>query len=192
MQRTNELTTQTNDLITRTNDLTIQTNSLLTKMNELTTQTNNLSTRINELNTQSSNLLTRTNELTAQTNNITNNPGKRKHLQVYVPHFFRSFSVFNSPVPIGYVYVQYPDMPVPWTLWPSVSWLQITSNYAGLFFRAEGGNSNAFDSGIQAASSPRITRMEFTGNSVPNSPNVGLSYNSNEFTSAWYFIVKLK
>lgn len=54
------------------------------------------------------------------------------------------------------MYVQYPGMPEPNTLWPSVKWEQITSQYAGLFFRAEGGTSLSFDGGQQNDISPRI------------------------------------
>lgn len=54
------------------------------------------------------------------------------------------------------MYVQYPGMPEPNTLWPSVKWEQITSQYAGLFFRAEGGTSKSFNGGKQDDISPRI------------------------------------
>lgn len=54
------------------------------------------------------------------------------------------------------MYVQYPGMPEPNTLWPSVNWEQITSQYAGLFFRAEGGTSKSFNGGNQDDISPRI------------------------------------
>ena len=34
--------------------------------------------------------------------------------------------------------------PEPHVLWPNVKWINITPQYAGVFFRAEGAGSNAF------------------------------------------------
>lgn len=54
-------------------------------------------------------------------------------------------SVFDIVHPIGEVYVQYPNQKTPNELWGQVStWTEITSEYAGLFFRAAGGNAAAF------------------------------------------------
>jgi len=44
----------------------------------------------------------------------------------------------------GAVYIQFPGQPAPLSLWPLNCWSNITSTYAGLFFRAEGGDSLAF------------------------------------------------
>lgn len=49
-------------------------------------------------------------------------------------------------VPIGFIYVQLSGQPEPRNLWVGTQWEQITSQYAGLFFRAEGGGSVAFGS----------------------------------------------
>ena len=50
----------------------------------------------------------------------------------------------QTPVPIGFIYVQLPGQNDPQTLWPSTQCNNISPNYAGLFFRAEGGGANAF------------------------------------------------
>lgn len=53
--------------------------------------------------------------------------------------------IFDLIHPVDEVYTQYPNQQDPNTLYGDLSvWTEITSNYAGLFFRAEGGNSEAF------------------------------------------------
>jgi hypothetical protein len=56
----------------------------------------------------------------------------------------------NNAVPIGYIYVQYPSQTAPALLWPWATWSNVSSSYAGDFFRAEGGDASAFESGEQA------------------------------------------
>ncbi|XP_037032039.1 uncharacterized protein LOC119071278 [Bradysia coprophila] len=77
----------------------------------------------------------------------------------------RSFQKFRkeqleNPVPIGFIYVQLSEQPDPQILWPTVSWEQVTSLYAGLFFRAEGPTSNSFNGGAQEDNSPRLTNAD--------------------------------
>src|SRR5689334_7384075 len=50
--------------------------------------------------------------------------------------------------PIGEVQIQFPGQNTPKDIYGG-TWINITSIYAGLFFRAEGGNSLAFGSGTQ-------------------------------------------
>lgn len=66
----------------------------------------------------------------------------------------------NNPVPIGFIYVQLSEQPDPATLWPTVQWRDITSHYAGLFFRAEGSGSKKFNHGEQEENLPRIISVE--------------------------------
>ena len=54
-------------------------------------------------------------------------------------------SIKNRIYPVGMVYVQYPGMPAPSSLFPG-TWTNISSNYAGRFFRAEGGDAASFGS----------------------------------------------
>lgn len=73
------------------------------------------------------------------------------------------------------MYVQYPGMLAPNTLWPSVKWEQITSQYAGLFFRAEGGSSLSFNGGKQNDISPRIVSANQCNQNVCGA-NSGISF----------------
>jgi hypothetical protein len=61
----------------------------------------------------------------------------------------------NNPVPIGFIYTQIPGQPEPKTIWSNIEWKDITSEYAGLFFRAEGGDSAKFEE-LQKDSSPKL------------------------------------
>jgi hypothetical protein len=56
----------------------------------------------------------------------------------------------NTSVPIGFTYVQYPNQIPPAYLWPWATWTNVSSSYAGDFFRTEGGDASAFESGEQA------------------------------------------
>lgn len=69
-------------------------------------------------------------------------------------------------VPIDFIYVQLPNQPEPQNIWDTVEWIEITSEYAGLFFRAEGGDSAAFGT-IQADNSPRLHRVGRTNIAHP-------------------------
>ena len=46
--------------------------------------------------------------------------------------------------PVGACYTQYPNTPAPAIIFGGI-WANISVNYAGLFFRAEGGNAAAFN-----------------------------------------------
>lgn len=51
---------------------------------------------------------------------------------------------FNAAHPIGEIYIQFPGKPDPQTLYGRGSWDNISNEFAGLFFRAEGGNASEF------------------------------------------------
>ena len=53
-------------------------------------------------------------------------------------------------IPIGFLYTQYPSQSSPDGIWPVYKWTEITSQYAGLFFRAEGDGSLPFGQTQQA------------------------------------------
>lgn len=53
--------------------------------------------------------------------------------------------IFNLTHPVGEVYVQLPTQTDPQTLYGRGTWEDISVSYAGLFFRAAGGNAKAFD-----------------------------------------------
>lgn len=59
-------------------------------------------------------------------------------------------TIFDLIHPIGEVYVQYPSQTAPQTLYNATgiksTWTDISSQYSGAFFRANGGNSASFGS----------------------------------------------
>ncbi len=63
-----------------------------------------------------------------------------------------------------------------------MSWSEITAQYAGLFFRAEGGDSQAFGT-IQAANSPRLNRVQ--GTTVSGTVGSSIDITANGNTSPW-------
>jgi hypothetical protein len=65
-----------------------------------------------------------------------------------------TFGLFS--VPVGFIYTQLPQHKDQNELWPFFSWSDMTSEYMGLFFRAEGAGSESF--GItQEEDSHRLT-----------------------------------
>lgn len=76
-----------------------------------------------------------------------------------------SEGAFSAP-PLGFIYIQFRKQADPNTLFPGTTWQNISSTYAGRFFRAEGGAAAAFGS-QQAGGLPNI---QFTArnNSVDN------------------------
>jgi hypothetical protein len=89
----------------------------------------------------------------------------------------------QNPVPTGFIYAQLPSQPEPKTLWPTVEWTDVTSDYAGLFFRAEGGWSAAF--GVtQNENSPRLTDVQ---QSPSNSWQDHVQISPNNEWSSWVY-----
>lgn len=52
--------------------------------------------------------------------------------------------IIQDVIPIGFIYTQLPFQKSSEMIWPWAAWQEITSNYSGYFFRAEGGNSEPF------------------------------------------------
>ena len=50
----------------------------------------------------------------------------------------------SSLIPLGFLYTQLPNQSSPDVLWPNMKWTEVTQQYAGLFFRAEGSGSLPF------------------------------------------------
>ena len=61
----------------------------------------------------------------------------------------------DNVVPIGFVYVQLFGQPDPVKIWPNMEWHNISGEYAGLFFRAEGGQARGFGQ-VQEQQSPAL------------------------------------
>lgn len=57
--------------------------------------------------------------------------------------------VFDLCHPVGEIYIRYPGQSSPQDLYKRGTWENISGQFAGLFFRAEGGNANAFEGGSQ-------------------------------------------
>lgn len=53
-------------------------------------------------------------------------------------------TVLNALMPVGYVYVQYPQTKSPEELWPGFTWQ--VKDYSGAFFRSTGGCANGYAS----------------------------------------------
>lgn len=66
-----------------------------------------------------------------------------------------TWATIPPSMPIGAIYVQFAGQTDPTTLFGGV-WENVSSQYAGLFFRAEGGNAAAFGS-TQTDGAPNIT-----------------------------------
>ena len=67
-------------------------------------------------------------------------------------------SMKNELVPLNFIYTQLPDQLSPEQLWPKLQWKDVTQQYAGLFFRAEGGGSERFGT-TQASNQSHIFGM---------------------------------
>jgi len=91
-----------------------------------------------------------------------------------------------SPIPIGFIYIQYVHQISPSDLWPTMKWTDVTSMYAGQFFRALGGDSAAWGK-VQTSCAPKIMKIEsvnnITGFTLMNLPTDGWS--DKLFTGKW-------
>jgi hypothetical protein len=67
-------------------------------------------------------------------------------------------NTIKNPFPIGFIYVQLPKEKSPTEIWSWMIWKDVTSDYAGLFFRAEGGEAVSFGQ-IQQESAPRLVEV---------------------------------
>lgn len=116
------------------------------------TQSDQLDNQFTQLNNQSVQLTTHSAQLTEalyKLEGLQNSRGKLGKV------------CWISKDPVGFIYVQLPGQPEPYHLWDTVYWIDITSEYAGLFFRVLGGTSEPF--GVtQAENSPRITNVQTT------------------------------
>ena len=64
----------------------------------------------------------------------------------------------NNPIPIGFTYVQLPHEKGPGEFWPEITWKDVTQDYAGVFFRAGGGEAAPFGE-IQMENTKRIEKI---------------------------------
>lgn len=82
-------------------------------------------------------------------------------------------------VPIGYIYVQLPGQQGPHSIWNNLYWMDVSHEYAGLFFRTIGGGSEQFEV-IQEENSPKLEQV----NTVQIPPNKYVTVSTNGTWSA--------
>lgn len=75
---------------------------------------------------------------------------------VHLTWFDSKWNRVNNVPAIGHVYIQFREQSAPADLYPGTTWTNITSTYAGRFFRAEGGSAASFGS-KQGGGLPNIT-----------------------------------
>ena len=86
---------------------------------------------------------------------------------------------FDAIIPLGFIYTQLPWQKSPIELWPQWKWQEVTSKYAGLFFRAMGGDSAAFEI-KQNDNAPRLVSVMQHYNIYELGINQNMTLNINE------------
>ena len=89
------------------------------------------------------------------------------------------WGVISAAPPIGTVYVQFPGKSAPADLYGG-EWTNISSQFAGMFFRAEGGNAAAFGSS-QGGGAPNITGTISGNDAYSDIADLPLSHLSGAF-----------
>ena len=90
-------------------------------------------------------------------------------------------------VPIGFIYVQLSGQKDPKSLWPNTDWNNVSPNYAGLFFRAEGGGANNFGTIQEEQTQTIFVKSDFK----PPVWDLGVehtvtsTYNARPFKTGW-------
>ena len=95
--------------------------------------------------------------------------------------------VKNSIIPIGFIYTQLPNQSAPHEMWTNTSWTEVTHEYSGLFFRAEGGDSESFGI-LQQAKQERLNKWEasFVAISSSSKAKDNGDFGSNQTTKISY------
>jgi hypothetical protein len=65
----------------------------------------------------------------------------------------------GGKIPIGFIYIEWAGSPNPTTLWPSMTWNDISGTFAGQFFRVIGGESAGWGE-VQGSCAPRISHVK--------------------------------
>ena len=98
----------------------------------------------------------------------------------------------TNPVPIGYIYTQFGGQSYPKSIWPGTEWDNISPQYAGLFFRVEGGKANDFGkTQKEQARSLQVTQGHCStqsGTCIDNGDhfNVPISVTNHLFSKAFH------
>jgi hypothetical protein len=72
------------------------------------------------------------------------------------------YDIKKNPVPIGFIYVQLPNEKSPTEIWPWMIWSDVSSVYAGVFFRVTGGEAASFGK-VQEEFLPHISSFNRKG-----------------------------
>jgi hypothetical protein len=68
-------------------------------------------------------------------------------------------NTIKNPFPIGFIYVQLPNEKSPTEIWPWMIWNDVSSAYAGVFFRVIGGEAGNFGQ-VQRDNAPHLQSIE--------------------------------
>jgi len=95
--------------------------------------------------------------------NLNNKIERQENMtKIYEDKFSKQQSQINSLIPIDFLYTQFPGQSSPQELWPNMNWNEVTKEYSGLFFRAEGGESLPFGQ-TQQANQSYISDVYYNG-----------------------------
>ena len=67
----------------------------------------------------------------------------------------------DSIIPMGFLYTQLPNQSSPQQLWPNMKWSDVSTQYAGLFFRTVGASAEPFGTVQQANQVPNKSILFF-------------------------------
>jgi len=88
-------------------------------------------------------------------------------IRVELANALEQISVVSSRVvPVGSIYIEYHNQPAPGSLWPALTWQDISTSYAGLFFRITGEEAEEWGT-TQSACAPRIREMGVGSKEAP-------------------------
>lgn len=68
----------------------------------------------------------------------------------------------ESLLPVGFIYVQLPKEAPPTEIWPQLNWTDVSSVYAGVFFRVAGEGATEFGGKVQESSAPKLVGVKLT------------------------------
>ena len=66
-----------------------------------------------------------------------------------------------NSIPIDFIYVQLPFQAEPTSIWPKLSWIEISDNYENLFFRVKGHKTAPYGH-VQEESTSRLSKVNIT------------------------------
>ena len=128
-------------------------NVLEQQINNLTSQVNSLTSNNINLTSQVSIIVSQVNILKSDNNNLTSR----------INNFKCEVEILNQKIiPINFIYTQLPNQSSPQQIWPQFQWKDVTQQYSGLFFRAEGEGSQQFGT-IQPSNQSWISNVKGVG-----------------------------